>query len=578
VRIVALVFAVAAAALSARSAVACQPVLPDVRAALDARQFEKAELTARRAISAHPDDATPQISLAQVYIEWAERPDPSGAHAVALDPARASQARELLEKVVARWPGLVHPHVCLIDIHQTRGDMPAFFAALERALSSFPSANVEIVESLEFTVRRFLEDKRIDLANRACEALAPREGATVAMLSNCALARLDAQDLDGALAGFRKARAKDPKDALVAHNLAMVESLSGDLAAAERTLTEQSALEPDRGDVLVRLAVVVTARDPAGSAAAWKRVAAHAQARPNAPESAGALAYANQTLAALSTPDGIGASALVAMARALMEGDAALSVALLRKASALAPGDPSSLYFLGQAFEILGLSRNAYEALRRAAATPVPATAAVEIAPGNIDFETGRVAAGLGRHADALAHLQHARSVRSDFPNLEYLLGLVYEGLGDAGTARREYLACLERPNNAAEYVGWCRKNAARLASAPAAPAPATESFEVALAKARSNESSAAGKGYFAPSTGSLAPRIADAMVACVPSESLGQETLVVRIAADGSVAETLQPPDARAPRCFAARLRGARTDPPPAADWWLWYEIKIQP
>jgi tetratricopeptide (TPR) repeat protein len=570
---------IALAATCARGAVACDPIQDDVRAALDARHYEEAERAALAAIARSPDSAPPQISLAQVYLEWS-RLTAVGQPQDALDPVRSAQAVEVLEAVLARWPGLVRPHVCLLDLHQLRGDYAAFFAALERALESFPSSNVEIVESLEFTLRRFLENEQYELANRECALLEPREAITVPVLSNCALAHLHAEDLDAALAGFGKARARDPKDGLVAHNLAMLESLTGDLAAAERTLTELAAVEPERGEVLLRVAVVATARDPAGSVPAWRRVVAHAHAHPDSRDSETASGFARQTLAALATSTGLDASSLVTMARALVQTEAPLSIALLRRASALSPDDPSPYYVMGQAFEIIGLTSLAFDALARAAAFPRPAQPALDIPAGAIDFEAGRVATALGRYADAVAHLERARRANTEFPNLQYLFGHAYEGMGEAAAARAEYAACLERQNNA-EYVDWCRKNAVRLAGAPAVRAPATESFETALAKARANEANRAGQRFATSSTKVLGPRLGAAVAACVPrlaeAESW-QETLLLRIDADGAVAETLQPASARAPACFAAQLRDARVDVPPAADWWLVYEISVQP
>jgi tetratricopeptide (TPR) repeat protein len=555
----------AVAALGAREARACEPILPEVRAALDAGHPEQAERIAQAAVEKSPDSAPPRVSLAQVYIEWTQRPD-------ALAKAHAE-----LETVVARWPALVRPHVCLLDLHQVRGETEAFFAALERALRSVPASDTELDASLEFTLRRFLEQEQWELASRECEALERRPGITVPALSNCGLARLNAQDLEGARERFRKARAKDPQDALVAQNLGMLESLTGDLDAAERSFEALAALAPERGDVLLKLAVVVTARDPAGSAPAWRRVVAHTEAHPDSPDADAVASFARQTLDVLARPGGLDTAALLAMARALMQTDAALAVSLLLEADELAPQDPGAAYLLGQAYEAIGLRALAYATVERASTLTPPAQPAIEIPPGAIDFEAGRLATGMGRYASALAHLQRARRANPDFANLEYLFGLAHEGTGALAEARREYAACLERENNA-DYDDWCRRNLSRLADAPAAPAPHTESFEEALEQARAHEASAQGKRFEGATLPQLAPQIASALAACLAPAYAGALTLLVRVGADGSVAETLQPESGPAPACFAARLRGVRLDPPPQPDWWLVYEIDVRP
>src|SRR5262245_35776223 len=142
------------------------------------------------------------------------------------------QAIEVLEETVQRWPATLQPHICLLALYQFRGDTDAFFAALDGTLRQFPEPSPDFPASLESLLRRFLETDSDAAAERMCQAMGARGDATVPFLSNCGLSALRQQDLESALARLRRARTADPKDALVAHNLAMTQILSGDLAAA----------------------------------------------------------------------------------------------------------------------------------------------------------------------------------------------------------------------------------------------------------------------------------------------------------------------------------------------------------
>jgi len=571
-------FAVLAALLSVRVTRACE-VSAEIRSALDARNFPEAERLARAAVAEAPAAAPPRIALAKVYVEWSQKSGKNGEPSLELDPARSAQAVAVLREVVARWPTLLRPHVCLLELHQLRRETDAFFAELDGTLLRFPEPSPEMIGSLEQTLRHFLEIAADPEAERMCGKLVARSDTSVPLLSNCGLTAIRQQDLEGALERFRRARAADANDALVAHNLAIAELLSNDLAAAADSLTVWQALEPDDPQAPLALAVVATARDPAASAPAWRSVVVHVESHPSTPESKALLDFARQSLAALARPGGLSGSSVAAMARALMSSEPAFSATLAEGAAVRAPKDPSFPYLLAQALETNHLDRRALAALERAAALPTSESDAIAIPPGAIDFEAGRLATKVGRYVDATAHLERARDVRDDFPNLQYLLGHAYEGVGDGDAALRAYQECLARPNNQ-HYADWCRRNSARLESAPAAPAKLAE-FEGALAQARANESTADGKAYTPTSTKALGSRLAAAIDSCVGSLPSSTDsvvrTLLVRIAADGSVAEAQVADGGREASCFASRMQGAKAPMPPSADWWLVYDVTIR-
>src|SRR5262249_15612448 len=125
-----LVSLVLSALLAARMTHACD-VPGDVRAALDAHDFAKAERLAQQAVERSPGAMQPHLALAHVYVE-ASRPD---------------QAVSVLEEAVKRWPGELQPHLCLLELRQLRKEGEPFFAALDDTLRSFPDPSTRAVES-----------------------------------------------------------------------------------------------------------------------------------------------------------------------------------------------------------------------------------------------------------------------------------------------------------------------------------------------------------------------------------------------------------------------------------------------
>lgn len=555
-----------AGALGVSGAVACE-VTDQVKSAAEARDFERAERLAHAVVGVSPDEPDAHLQLAQVYALWAKHLGETRTPPVDVDANRAAQALRTLDEVIARWPGLPRPRVCALDLELLLRDDDAFTARLERLLEAFPARDPELMGALGVLLHTALTREQEHVAIRACELLAPRDDLTASTLSNCGFAELRHEDFAQAHALYGRAHAIDPSDALVVTNTALVEMILGDLEAAQGTLETLAKLDPDDLSADLNLAVVRTVRTPEQAPAIWKRLRERCSQRSDT-YAKQLLAFSESTIALAEDPGGLDAGDLMGMARDLMSGGGTTASVLLRAGERMAPKDPAFPFVLAQAFDETGYPRLAFDALRRAQANARPAASVLEIPPASIDFETGRVALGLGRAMDAVLYLERARRAERALPNVEYLLGRGYAAIGDRRAAEREYTACLERRHNTPEYQAWCRRNREALSqlTPPAAP---SEAFDSALAKAG------------APLTDEyLSPRLVRAVQACVAALAEGGSSsrlLLLRVAADGTVAEVLQLRKDGEPLCFASQLRGARLSAAPGKDRWLRYDIDIR-
>ena len=399
------------------------------------------------------------------------------------------------------------------------------------------------------------------------------------LLASCAAA-LGAQLASSeAAADVREAiAARDPNDTVVLHNTATVAIVRGDLAEAERALAKLVELEPDNLQRVMEHAVVRTARAPDQCASIWTSVRERCARRSDAPART-LCRFAENTVRDAGADGHFGALELLAMARALLAPHPLSAAALLGAGERLAPTDPAFPYLRAQALEKSGYSRWASAALVRAAAIPQPASSVLDIPPASIDFEAGRVAAKTDRAMDAVHYLERARSARSGLPNVEYLLGRAYAAVGDRAAAEREYTACLSRAHNTAEYQSSCRRNRRELSRQGVPPAP-SEAFETALAEARVLAASESGAEYALAVARDLGPVFDRAIETCVSrAASDGSEPrhLLLRVAADGTVAEVLQQREDGEPRCFATQLHRVHVPVPPSDGAWLEYHISFE-
>jgi Flp pilus assembly protein TadD len=567
-------------ALGAEAVRACE-LACDVQAAVDARDFAQAERLARAAVSVRPDEPQPHLDLAHVYGLWARHLDETSAPAPGLDAARSAQGLEICDAVATRWPELRQGRVCALELQLVRREDDAFIARLEQTLAAFPAPDPELMEPLEPLLLTALEQKRDRVAARTCALLVERADLTVPSLSNCGAVATRREDFARARALFERAIALEPEDDIVLRNLAMIELVDGDLLDAERHLERVAELLPDDRGVFLELAIVRTARQPERGGEIWEAVYRRCADQPAIAPS-GLETYAENAVAASDEHGALGAAYLMEMAQPLLKNHPLLSAQLLGAGERLAPDDPAFPYKRAQALEGARFPRQAFAALRRAAALPPPKSSALNIPPGGVDYEAGRVALNVDRHMDAIHYLERARRARPELRNVEFLLGRAYVEAGNLAAAQREYTLCLTREHNTDEYQTWCRKNRAALAPPPASPQRASESMVTALAKARASVATPAGRAYEKTVGAEVTPRLQWAVRACVSELAAGGRTrpraLLVRVAADGTIQELMQHERLDAePQCFARHLRGLKVAAPPEPDWWLEFTIDFK-
>jgi len=586
--------------LSPSDAHACVEKPDEIRRAIEAEDFASAERRAREDVAASPDLPAARMVLADVYVAWAEHLSSGETGAPELDPEKSALARDVLEEIIARWPELRKPPRCLLELTLLRGEYDAFASQLDRILSRSQPPDPELMESLQTVLHFLVAHGPHALAQHVCERVVSRPDLTVPALSNCGYSAVKSEALPLARERFATALSRAPDDAVVAYNLSSAQIWLGELEEAERTLLRLSKLQPDNLDVALRSAVVCTARDLEPCIPRWQTLLEREDTRHLQIHPEDAKELTRRVLGALRGA-GLDASDQVELARSFMHSDPTLAVALLLGAAQHHPLDPSYPYLLGQAFENLELPHRAFEHLRRASEHHDHPEAVLEISRFAIELELGRVALRVRRYADAALHLERARSENPELPNLAYMLGRSYHGLGARALADDAYARCLVSQNDA-KYHEWCARNRASLAELPAELDPPSDSVELVLPRARQNEESPQGRAYLAPANTALLPRLREAIRLCVPEtmpEGTEHRQLLLRIDAIGRVREVLQgdgdnlrqldaarsPSGTRVeaylpwePACFASWLGNLKLPAPPEPDWWLVYDVEIRP
>jgi len=434
---------------------------------------------AKKKLDESPDSIEAHISLASVYVDWATReevgvdtealdlaPGETGTRMltpeianrafrgeVRLDLVMAQRATELLEEIVRRWPDHWESHLCLLELHQLGGQREALLAAIRRTARQFEAGGSETVDRLLRFGRYHYERREFAQARDVMQALLEVFPRSAPLLSSLGAVLIESEELEEAMALFRRAHDLAHEDALIVRNLASDAMYLGHLEEAEAALEALRSLEPDQTRVLFELVVVATARNPEHAHAAWTRYLERHAIQPDADDW---VAFARSSSDALAK--GSDDRSLLAMARALSGTGGSLALALLHGLARRHPSDSSIPFLMAQAYEQERLPRNAYAALQRAEKLLGHPDPLLAIPTKSLRYEAGRVALELDRYADSIRYLEAVEKEAPDTQHLQYLLGLAHGRAGNKDKALRYYQRCLDLPNNA-EYARYWQQN-----------------------------------------------------------------------------------------------------------------------
>ncbi len=113
-----------------------------------------------------------------------------------------------------------------------------------------------------------------------------------------------------------------------------------------------------------------------------------------------------------------------------------------------------------------------------------------------------------------------------------------------------------------------------------ASVAVAGESFQAALAEAKSNAKTAAGAKYDDSFGISFGRRVPDIMVDCTKNASdadLATFDLVAKVASDGSLEDVMVGPETKVARCLRDRMPRSGYPTPPRPHYWVFENMKIK-
>jgi tetratricopeptide (TPR) repeat protein len=458
---------------------ACELADDAIRELARQGQFEAAESAAKKRVLESPDSVEAHITLGSVYVEWArsegvavdtqalgfasgetgtrvvtpELAQRAIRSEVRLDPAMAKAATEVFERVARRWPDRWESHLCVLELHQVGGHHKALLAALARTARQFAAGGPDTVDRLLPFGNYYYKRRQFPDALEVMETLRAVFPNSAPVLSSLGVVRIESEQLEEAMALFRRAHELAPKDMLVVRNLATDAMYLGRLEDAAAALEILREAQPDQTNILFQLAVVATARAPAEARAAWTQYLGRHAVRPDGDDWA---SFARSTSEAFEK--GIDDGSVIAMARALGSGGSGLALALWHGLIRRHPNDASLRFLMAQAYENEKLPKHAYASLQRAQKLLGHPDPLVQVEARSVRYEAGRLALGLDRFAESIQYLRAVEKEAPDTQHLQYMLGLAHGRAGHRDEAIRYYRRCLELPNNA-EYAHYCRQN-----------------------------------------------------------------------------------------------------------------------
>ncbi len=477
------------------SAWSCQEIDPEVKNLIDQEQFESAERAALRLVASSPDSLPAHTTLAHVYVQWAVRPttiidtealgfapgetgtrelteknvERAFRSGVSVDAERAPKAVDTLEQMVRRWPDHLGTRICLLQLHQVRGDRESLVRDLSATATHFESGAAETVDALLQFGHHYYSEGEFESAREVTAALLSVFPDSPPLLSSMGVILIEFEELTKAMRLLERALAIAPGDSLIARNLATLGMLTGDLLQAEVGLEALHGLEPDQVRVLFELAIVTTAREPERAVAAWSR---YLQRQAETADDPSWVEFARTSRAALES--GAADESLLGMAQALSGAQGSLALSLLHALSKKRPHDPAPHFLMAQSYEREQLPKHAFTALQRAESLLGRSDSLLTIARESIEYEAGRVALRLNSFAESIAYLESVEAKDQDKQNLQYLLGLAHSGAGNTEKAAIYYERCLAFPNNAS-YSKYCAQNLERHRQSGQSPASAPE-------------------------------------------------------------------------------------------------------
>lgn len=460
------------------------PASADVRALMDAKKWDEAEVVAGKRIEAKPDDLDVRLDLVRVRVERSLRPgvdidwkkagvptDADGRPALGtyeLDPAKiggavqnrtfvdenaAAAAIRALDDVIAHWPKYLPAHLCSMDLWQHRRDHARLLDAVTRAASVFADEPAR-VEDLVHPAVEYVAEKRFDRAADVYLRLLDTFPGSGLLLSDLATTKIQSGRVREAQPLLEKAFVADPNDPIIALNLARVNRLLDELDAAEQWTKKWHDLDPDNTASLFDLATLAMRNGPKASLPAWDGYLAANEAHPDDPIW---REWGRQVRAEIAA--GMDEHVVRELTQQLLTGgNGAVALPLIAWLRARSPTDLWPGWMRAAVLEKEGQPGLAAEQLLAIAPRVSEASETEGIAPIDLWWNLGRNLHASGQGAAAVPWLEKVEAKDPERPALQYFLGNVHASLGHVGESRRYWQQCLERPNNA-EYARWCRSN-----------------------------------------------------------------------------------------------------------------------
>jgi tetratricopeptide (TPR) repeat protein len=455
-----------------------------ISALLKDKKYAEAEQMAMAARNKSPDDIEANLWLAYVYMNQAlpseiivdtqamgfgagetgtaelKKDDvekyfkPGTGH----NPVYGEKTEQAFKEIIAKWKSDKRAYFCLMNYYQQSKRHEDLIAFVPEIIAAFKSEGYGLVNNLLPYPARYAEDEDFGHAIQLYIELLKNFPESAPINSSYGAAKLKSGDLRGGIESFERAYLLDKKDPIILGNLGTSYLYAQDFGKSERYFQELIKADPEMTEPYFTLAILAMSESVKGSKKAWEN---YFKQNEKYPDDAQWVKLAGQISEAADK--NMDDESLYRLAITFNQGNASkYAIPLLVSLDKKYPNDIYYLFGLAQAYEYAGLPEEAYGYVHRAAAFANQPDAKDKTGIASFNYEAGRLACVLEKNDECLAFLKITEQHDVNFQNLQYMLGLANDRLGNTKEAIRQYELCVRKDNNKS-YLGYCKSNYSRL-------------------------------------------------------------------------------------------------------------------
>lgn len=434
---------------------------------IEKEEFSDAEKLALEAVKAAPDEQTPQVNLAKVYINAALRPainidfkalgiDPDKTGTLqefdmgklkkatsddfAVDQEYAEKAEKQINKIYNRWPAKRSLLYCLTKIDFYSRDHGKFLKSLHHNAEAFADSEEEAVGYFLSYGQKYFKQNDPKKTADVYETLLKTFPKNAPLTSSLGVTYLQRGRTAKAAELFDNAYKLAPKDEIIVGNIAELSMLTGQFDKAERFLKIKAEMQPENTSIYFDLAMNAMHKGPKNSLPYWEAYFKQNKKHPDDRSWSDAAAVIQKAI-----QDGLDEADQLDLAGQFIEGMRApkYAIPMMAYLKEKNKSDAAFPYRMGHAYdrgEHYDLAEKALlEAYNRLEKTP---SKYMDLSSNEILYNLARMAYGQKKYKDSLNYLDKMNKNEQEKANSGYMYGLTYLGLGNQAEAKKAFNLC----------------------------------------------------------------------------------------------------------------------------------------